>query len=358
MTKTTALFTLHRQAKARFVEFAGWEMPLQFSGIIEEHKAVRESVGIFDISHMGEIFVRGSRAEEWLDEMLTNRVANLTPGRAQYSMMLNEGGGVLDDLYVYRLSEQEFLLVVNASCVRDDFVWLSENGWEGVIVEDASARLSAVAVQGPSAPGLFEDLSGRELPAARNRVERVFFGGSEMFVCTTGYTGEAGFEVICPNEVVGDLWVKLVTSGATPCGLGARDILRLEMGFALNGSDLNPSVTPLEAGLSRFVVLGKHHFIGAEVIRRQAREGTTRRLAGYVATADMPPIRPHYAILREGLRVGETTSGGVSPCLGKSIGMGYLPVSIADEGQILEVDVRGRAYPVQVVSPPFLKLKK
>lgn len=355
MPKRTPLYDRHLTAGGRVIDFAGWEMPVQYSSILEEHRAVREAVGIFDISHMGEFLVRGEGAAAWLDSLLTNRVASLGIGEAQYTLMLNEKGGVIDDLIVYRIEETSYLLVVNAAKIEEDAAWLGGHLAEGIVFEDRSDTFGAVAVQGPKARALFAEVFNEPLPEARNRILTKEFAGEEVFVVTTGYTGEDGFEVVAPNAVIGAVWDAFVNAGARPCGLGARDTLRLEMCYPLNGSDLSPDRTPLEAGLGLFVDLSKEDFVGKGVLVAQKENGLPSRLAALAITEKSPPIRPHYPIWVNGEQVSETTSGAPSPSLGHSIAMGYLPPGHAKVGQTVEIEVRGKRYPATVVKKPFLK---
>jgi aminomethyltransferase len=355
MPTRTALYESHVAHGGRMVDFAGWEMPVQYTGILDEHRAVRESVGAFDISHMGEFFVSGAGATAWLDSLLTNRVAKLAVGEAQYTLMLNERGGVIDDLIVYRLGDEEYLLIVNAAKIDEDAAWLTAHAAEGVTFTNRSDEFSAIAVQGPIARGVFETVFGTALASDRNRVAKISFGGAEGFVVTTGYTGEDGFEAVIPNSVAPALWDALVVAGAKPCGLGARDTLRLEMGYPLNGSDLSPDHTPLEAGLGFFVDLTKDDFIGKAALVAQKEAGLPTRLAAIAVTEKSPPIRPHYPVVVNGEAVSETCSGALSPSLGHGIAMAYLPAALAKIGQAVEIEVRGKRYPGSVVRKPFLK---
>lgn len=335
------------------IDFAGWDMPVQYTSILDEHKAVRTACGVFDISHMGEFFVRGAGVAAWLDFLLTNRVVALEAGQSQYSLMLNERGGVIDDLIVYRIKEMEFLIVVNASKIEEDAAWLQAHLTEGIVFEDRSDDFAALAVQGPDAPKVFEACFGRPLPAERNRVIEI---GSN-FVVTTGYTGEVGFEIISPAAEVGALWDGFLAAGVKPCGLGARDTLRLEMCYPLNGSDLSLEHTPLEAGLGFFVNLEKGEFIGREILANQRAAGLSQRLVAIKMDEKSPPIRSHYPVLAEGQKVAETTSGALSPSLGYGIAMAYLPFALAKVGQPLEIQVRDRSYKASVVKKPFYQAK-
>jgi len=336
------------------VDFAGWEMPVQYTSILDEHRAVREAVGVFDISHMGEFFVSGPGSTAWLDGLLTNGVTKLLVGQAQYTLLLNERGGVIDDLIVYRLGDEEYLLIVNAAKIDEDAAWLRSHASPGVSFEDRSADFCAIAVQGPVARGVFQTVFGEALPAERNRVIEIQRNGVKGFAVTTGYTGEDGFEIVIPNAEAPALWDALVAAGARPCGLGARDTLRLEMCYPLNGSDLSPEHTPLEAGLGFFVDLTKEKFVGRQALVAQKENGLPFRLAAISITEKSPPIRPHYPVWANGEAAGETCSGALSPTLGYGIAMAYLPPGLAKAGQELEIEVRGKRYKASVVKKPFL----
>ncbi len=355
MPQRTALFDRHVALGGRVVDFAGWEMPVQYTGILDEHRAVREAVGVFDISHMGEFFVEGPGATFWLDGLLTNRLEKLAPGEAQYTLLLNHGGGVIDDLIAYRLGPESYLLIVNAAKIDEDAAWLRAHARDGITFTDRSAEFAAVAVQGPAARALFAAVLGRELPAARNRVEPITFAGVDGYAVTTGYTGEDGFEAVLPNAAIGAFWDALLAAGAKPAGLGARDTLRLEMGYPLNGSDLSPARTPLEAGLGFFVDLEKPAFTGRDALLAQKAAGLPSRLAAIAVTDKSPPIRAHYPVLIDGAVVAETTSGALSPSLGYGIAMAYLPAAMAKPGQSVEIEVRGRRYAGSVVRKPFFQ---
>jgi aminomethyltransferase len=345
----TPLYNEHVAAGGRMVDFAGWEMPVQYSGILAEHKAVREEAGVFDISHMGEFFVSGPGSADWLDSLLTNRVAALSDGQAQYSLMLNERGGVIDDLIVYRLGADNFLLVVNASMIEEDAAWMKSRIVDGVEIVNASADFAALAIQGPLAGGIFEKLFGREMPAERNHVLQI--GGD--YVVTTGYTGEAGFEWIMPAPEAAAAWLRSLGSGAKPCGLGSRDTLRLEVCYPLNGSDLAPDRTPLEAGLGFFVDFEKPDFVGKPALAAQKAAGVPHRLCALRVTEKAPPIRPHYPVWIDGKPVTETTSGALSPSLGDGIALAYLPTEFSKPGQEVEIEVRGRRFRACVRKKPL-----
>lgn len=355
MSQRTALYDQHVAAGGRMVDFAGWEMPVQYSGILDEHRTVRESCGMFDISHMGEFLVAGSGAEAWLEGILTNRVSNLAVGGAQYTLMLNDEGGVIDDLIVYRTAETEYLLVVNASKIAENVAWMQKHLAGDVRFEDLSAEYGALAVQGPDAGVIFEKAFARALPASRNQVMELSCAGGRIFAVTTGYTGEAGFEVAFPVAEAAGIWDKLLALGVKPCGLGARDTLRLEMCYPLNGADLSPTHTPAESGLGFFVDWEKLAFVGRESAFKVKTAGPDCRLMAIKMDEKSPPIRPHYPVLSAGEKVSETTSGALSPTLGYGIAMAYLPIALAKIGQDLEIEIRGRCYQASVVKKPFYK---
>ncbi len=335
------------------VPFAGWNMPVMYTSIMDEHQAVRSGAGVFDISHMGQFIVRGAGSEAWLNRMLANNVAKLGDGEGQYSFLLNEGGGVIDDLIVYRLAEDEFFLVVNASKMAEDFSWLEGRRDEGVELLDQSDAWAGMAVQGPDAAEVWSKVFPEVALPPRNGIAEVPGGG---IVCRTGYTGEDGFEYFSPASDGAGAFRAFVDAGAKPCGLGARDTLRLEMCYPLNGNDLSPERTPVEAGLGFFVDLEKGDFIGRDVVAAQKAEGPDERLFAIEYTDKGAPPRAHYAVLSaEGETLGELTSGVLSPSLGKGIGMAYLPRGGVKVGTPLQIDVRGRKFPAVVVKKPFYK---
>lgn len=335
------------------VPFAGWNMPVMYGSILDEHRAVRTTAGVFDISHMGQFVVSGAGAGAWLDRMLANRVAKLSDGEGQYTFMLNERGGVIDDLILYREAADRFFLVVNASMIDEDFTWLSQHLGEGVTLENESDSWAGMAVQGPGSAEAFAKVFPDEMLPPRNGIVRT---GNGAVVCRTGYTGEDGFEFFCEAAKGIEAFQAFVAAGAVPCGLGARDSLRLEMCYPLNGSDLSPDRTPLEAGLGFFVDLEKDDFMGSTALKAQKEEGLSERLVAIEYTDKGAPPRAHYPVLDDsGEVVGELSSGVLSPSLGKGIGMAYLPLRLAKPGTPLKIDVRGRKFPAQVVKKPFYK---
>ena len=334
------------------VEFAGWEMPVQYTGILQEHKAVREGCGVFDISHMGEFFVEGAGATAWLDSLLANNLSALPVGRAQYTILTNEQGGVIDDLIAYRLGDEKYLLIVNAAKIDEDAAWLRRHHVPGVDFADRSQEFAALAIQGPQATGVFEKLFQQPMPSGRNQVLEIQSGS---FIATTGYTGESGFEWVIPANNAVAAWQAVLAVGATPCGLGARDTLRLEMCYPLNGSDLSPERTPLEAGLGFFCDLKKAGFIGRESLLAQKEGILSHKLCALRVIEKAPPIRPHYRVFVNGEPVTETTSGALSPSLGCGIALAYMPPACRELGQIVEIEVRDRRFRAEVVKKPFLK---
>ncbi|RYD27610.1 MAG: glycine cleavage system aminomethyltransferase GcvT, partial [Verrucomicrobiaceae bacterium] len=339
------------------VPFAGWKMPVQYTGITEEHQAVRSGVGIFDISHMGQFLVSGPASMDWLNGLLTNGVHKLEEGQGQYTLMLNERGGVIDDLIVYRTGPEDWFLVVNASKIAEDREWMQARLVPDVAFTDESPAFAGMAVQGPQAVDVFgKALPGERMPS-RNGVAMIDRrNGGKCVICRTGYTGEDGFEFFCPAAEGPEWWDTFVAAGARPCGLGARDTLRLEMGYPLNGNDLSPDRTPLEAGLGFFVDLDKGAFVGRTVLTEQKANGLPSKLTGVRVTEKGPPIRAHYAVFAGGEQIGELCSGGVAPSLGGAgIGMAYLPPDFATPGKVLEIDVRGRRFAAETVKKPFYR---
>ncbi len=341
------------------IEFGSWLMPVQYSGIVDEHLTVRGSAGLFDISHMGQFIVQGPSAGAWLNRMLTNDIGRLSPGHGQYTFLLNEKGGVIDDLIVYRLREEEFLLIVNAAKVEEDFAWMQGRlASEGVELTNRSADYAGLALQGPKAPRLFDALFGISRPG-RNEVRQVTREGVPFVIAGTGYTGEEGYEFFFPAAEAAVQWNRILELGAEagikPCGLGARDTLRLEMCYPLNGSDLSPEHTPFEAGLSIFVDMNKPEFVGREALAAQREAGIPYRLAPIKMTEKGPPPRAHYPVLKDGRQVAELSSGTLSPSLGFGIGMAYLPAHLARIGEELEIEIRGRRFHCAVERKPFRK---
>jgi aminomethyltransferase len=360
MLKRTALYEAQIALGGRIVEFAGWEMAVQFSGPIHEHMAVREAAGLFDVSHMGEIEVQGRGALELLQRITTNDVAKLQDNQVQYSMLTSNDGGILDDLLIYRINREYYLLVVNAANTDKDFSWiLQQSSSSSAEVHNTSAGYCLLALQGPHAERILQDLTDHML----DRIpyywsQRVSVDGCDSRVSRTGYTGEDGFEIFCAPSHARHLWNRLLIVGQPlgllPCGLAARNTLRLEASLRLWGNDMDETTTPVEAGLGWAVKLGKGDFIGREVIERQKREGVARVLAGFVVD-DRAPAREGYPISVDGLQVGHVNSGSPAPYLKCNIGMAYVPTQYSAVGTPIQIVVRGRSVPARIVGMPFYK---
>ena len=359
-SKTTPLYEEHRRAGAKIIPFGGWLMPVQYTSISDEHQAVRNNVGVFDISHMGQLIASGAGAREWLNRMLTNNVDKLEVRGGQYTFLLNQNGGIIDDLIVYRIEDEKFLLVVNASRTEEDAAWLQAHILPEVELTNRSADYAGLAIQGPRIGELMKAVLGDdfELPA-RNTIVDAEFNVMQLAIARTGYTGEDGVEIFFESKYAPTFWTTLLEKGKPlgirPCGLGARDTLRLEMCYPLNGNDLTPEHTPLEAGLGFFCDLTKPNFTGREVLVKQKEEGLKRRLAPFRMQGKGPPPRPHYAIFRGEENLGEVNSGTLSPSLGYGIGMAYLPTEHAKIGTELQIEIRGQKFPAVIEKKPLYK---
>jgi aminomethyltransferase len=338
------------------IEFGGWEMPVYYTSITDEHTAVRDRMGVFDISHMGEIEVRGAQAGAWLNRLLTNNVQRLAVGEGQYTLLLNPAGGVIDDLIIYRLGDEDFFLVVNAAKTAEVNAWLHSHSEPGIEAVNSSDRFAALAVQGPLALQL---LKPGDLIPVHNRIVSFPFTGISALRARTCYTGEDGFEIFFPAAAAKTVWRTLLAEGQPfgirPCGLGARDTLRLEACYPLNGADLGPEKTPLEAGLAPFVDLTKPEFVGRARLQQQKVEGLPTRLMPLKLGPKSAPPRARYPVLADGEHIAELTSGTLSPTLGIGIGLAYLPAAYAQVGREVEIDVRGRRFPATVSKKPLYK---
>jgi aminomethyltransferase len=351
--RRTPLYDRHREAGARLVPFAGWEMPVQYEGIRQEHVAVRTGAGMFDVSHMGEVETSGPDAEELLQRLLSNDVTKLAAGGAQYSVLCRDDGGVLDDLFTYRLGPGRYLTVTNASNHERDHAWLADHAGElDVSVRDAAADYAMLAVQGPEARAAVAALADGELPA-RMKTAELAVAGVEMLVCGTGYTGEDGVELLIPPDGAAAVWDALLERGVVPAGLGARDTLRLEVCFHLYGNDLSEDRNPLEAGLGWCCKLDTE-FIGSDALRAAGEPAD--RLAPFVFTGPGIPRQGNPVSTEAG--DGVVTSGTMSPCLEVGIGMAYVPAAAAEPGTPIEVDVRGKARAAEVRGKPLYEKKE
>ncbi len=377
MLKRTPLYAAHQRLGGKLIEFGGWEMPVQYSSIMDEHHAVRKHAGLFDISHMGEVRFSGPAAEAFLNYILTNDIRKLALGQGQYTQLCNERGGTVDDLYAYRLRELEYLLIVNASRIEADGAWMEgclaafpQRGL--VVLEDQSSQYGAIALQGPRAPEIIGAVASGPASAGtrvaqaielkKNEIAVFSCQGEEIYVARTGYTGEDGFEIVAPNHLLEGLWERLLATGhpccLQPAGLGARDTLRTEMGYPLYGHELDEETSPIEAGVGFFVALEKPEFVGRAPLVAQKQGGLTRKCVAFRMADKTPPPRPHYPIYGVGpdaVLIGQVSSGTQSPSLGCGIGLGYVPPAYAKPGTPIAIEIRGRRVPAVVVSKPLYR---
>jgi glycine cleavage system T protein (aminomethyltransferase) len=351
--KKTPLYDEHLKLRAKMVPFAGWLMPVQYTSIVEEHQAVRTNIGVFDISHMGQLIVSGSGAHAWLNIILTNNIYKLDVTQGQYTFLLHERGGIIDDLIAYRIEEEKFLLVVNASRTEQDLAWLETHRRGDIEIDNRSANYGGIAIQGPRVSDLFVNLP------ARNHIVDIEVEGMPVSMARTGYTGEDGVEAFFPAKDATKFWSTVLEKGKQlgirPCGLGARDTLRLEMCYPLNGSDLSPERNPIEAGLSLFVDLSKANFVGREVLLKTKENGPREKLVPFRMKEKGPPPRPHYLVFEKDERIGEVTSGTLSPSLNWGIGMAYVSAPHAKIGAKIDIEIRGRKFPATIEKKPLYK---
>jgi aminomethyltransferase len=367
--KTTPLYQEHVRRGAKIIPFGGWLMPVQYTSILEEHQAVRNNVGIFDISHMGQLIVSNPAAAGWLNTMLTNNIDKLEVGQGQYTFLLNERGGIIDDLIIYRVDEQKFLLVVNAARTDEDFAWLDRHlpaveaavsAANQVRIDNRSADFGGIAIQGPRVAELFHALFGEDVyPPARNHIVDLDLDGIRLSIARTGYTGEDGVEIFFSAKDAARFWNTVLEKGERfgikPCGLGARDTLRLEVCYPLNGSDLSLERNPIEAGLGFFVDLTKPNFIGREALLKAKENGSPEKLVAFRMQAKGPPPRPHYSVFDNSERIGEVTSGTLSPSLNYGIGMAYVSALHAKIGTKIDIEIRGQKFPAIIEKKPLYK---
>ena len=377
MPKRTPLFEVHRNLGAKLIDFSGWEMPVQYTSIMDEHLAVRTAAGLFDISHMGEILVTGTAAEVFLNAILTNDVRNLVTGHGQYSLICNERGGVIDDLYVYRIAATEYLLIINASRTEVDVAWLYQQlaaypHHPFVGLHDLSSQTAALAIQGPRVVEFIDkcfsggstggSVVSKASALKKNQIAQFQFAGQPAWVGRTGYTGEDGFEVVAPADTIGTVWTTLMNAGEShglrPAGLGARDTLRTEVCYPLYGQDLNEQTTPIEAGLGYFVAFDKGDFNGRTVLIQQKQRGVAKKLVAFKMTDRCAPPRPHYPIMASGetgVPIGEVSSGTQSPSLGIGIGLGYITPEFAKPQMPITVEIRGQRANAVVTPKPLYR---
>ena len=360
VVQKTALFDVHQDLGARMLAFAGFDMPVSYSSIKEEHRAVREAAGLFDVSHMGEFEVKGNEASQLVQHLTCNNVSDLYPGRVQYSCLMNPKGGIVDDLLIYCYSTEHYLLVVNASNIVKDFDWINSNNGFDAVVLDRSNDLSLLALQGPKAWDCIKELVSEDLSDMKYYHHQTlrFKDIDNVLISTTGYTGSGGFEVYIPNEHAVAVWQAIMKAGEKygllPVGLGARDTLRLEMGFCLYGNDINDTITPLEAGLS-WIVKAKSDFLGKKVLEGQKAEGLSRRLIGFELT-ERGVARSEYEVQNaDGSKIGVVTSGSMTPTVNKAIGLAYVNAAEAKRGNEIFIAVRNKCIPAKIVKTPFYK---
>lgn len=358
--KKTRFFNIHEKLNAKIVDFAGYQMPVQYSSIIAEHKAVRNSVGVFDVSHMGEIFISGDKALDFVQEITINDASKLSPGRVEYSAMCYKDGGIVDDLLVYKINDNKYMLVVNASNIEKDYNWMVENNNFGVDIKNESDEYSLLAIQGPNSKEVLQKICDKNLDLEYYHFFEANIAGTEMIISRTGYTGELGFEIYFKGDeaTAEKIWNSIFEAGKEfeikPIGLGARDTLRLEMGFCLYGNDIDKTTNPFEAGLGWITKLKKDRFISKNVLAQIKENGLKRKLVPMITEERVFP-RHGYEITSNGRKIGEITSGTVSPILDKPIALGYVEKDFAFEGSEVNFMIRGKEIPAKVIKLPFLK---
>ena len=359
--KITALNHIHKQTGAKMMEFAGFEMPIEYSGIKDEHMTVREAVGVFDVSHMGEFWIKGPQAQELVGRVTTNDIFKLEIGQAQYSCFPNGKGGIVDDLLVYYYAPEKYLLVVNASNIEKDWNWIVSNNTNGAILENSSDDISQLAIQGPKATATLQKLTSIDLSKIKyyTFVTGSIGGIDEVIISATGYTGSGGFELYFRNEAAEHLWKVIFEAGAEfgikPIGLAARDTLRLEMGYCLYGNDIDDTTSPIEAGLSWITKFNGHHFIDKDFLLMQKQEGVDRKLRGFEMIDRGIPRHDYELTDHEGNVIGRVTSGTMSPILNKGIGMGYVNKAYSAFGTEVFLNIRNKQLKAKIVKLPFIK---
>ena len=358
--KNTALTHIHEQLGAKLVPFAGYNMPVSYEGVNAEHETVRKSVGVFDVSHMGEFLIEGPNALELIQKVSSNDASKLVDGQAQYSCLPNEKGGIVDDLIVYRLKEDQWLLVVNASNIEKDWNWISSQNSMNATMKNLSEDYSLLAIQGPKAIEAMQSLTSEDLSAIKFYTFKVsdFAGIDHVIISATGYTGSGGFEIYCKNSEVEPVWKKVMEAGADfgikPIGLAARDTLRLEMGYCLYGNDIDDTTSPIEAGLGWITKFTKD-FVNSEALKKEKEHGPERRLIAFELNERGIPRQGYDIVDGNGNKIGVVTSGTMSPSLGKGIGLGYVPTIFKDVGSAINIQIRKNAVPATVVKLPFYK---
>lgn len=358
--KNTALTHIHEQLGAKLVPFAGYNMPVSYEGVNAEHETVRNGVGVFDVSHMGEFLIEGPNALELIQKVSSNDASKLVDGQAQYSCLPNETGGIVDDLIVYRIKEDQWLLVVNASNIEKDWNWISSHNSMNAEMKDLSEDYSLLAIQGPKAIEAMQSLTSEDLSVIKFYTFKVsdFAGIEHVIISATGYTGSGGFEIYCKNSEVEQVWNKVMEAGAEygikPIGLAARDTLRLEMGYCLYGNDIDDTTSPIEAGLGWITKFSKD-FINSEALKKEKEQGPERKLIAFELNERGIPRQGYDIVDSNGNKIGVVTSGTMSPSMGKGIGLGYVPTIFKDVGSVIYIQIRKNAVPATVVKLPFYK---
>ena len=358
--KNTALSSTHEALGAKMVPFAGYNMPVQYEGVTIEHETVRTGVGVFDVSHMGEFLIEGPQALALIQKVTSNDASKLTIGKAQYSCLPNDTGGIVDDLIVYKVKEEQYLLVVNASNIEKDWKWISSKNDVGATMKDLSEDYSLLAIQGPKAVEAMQSLTSHDLSEIKfyNFIVGDFAGIEHVIISATGYTGSGGFEIYCKNSEVKQVWDKVFEAGANfgikPIGLAARDTLRLEMGYCLYGNDIDVTTSPLEAGLG-WVTKFTKDFVNSEALKAQKEAGVTKKLVGFVLDERGIPRQGYDIVDDQGTKIGHVTSGTMGPSVEKGIGLGYVETAYAKVDSKINIQIRKKAVPATVVRPPFYK---
>ena len=357
--KRTPLYQVHKTLNAKFTEFGGWEMPIQYTSIVKEHLAVRTTVGLFDLSHMGEFEIRGRGANELVQKLSTNNVGRLTDGRVLYTLFCNEAGGIVDDLLIYRYTDNHYMLVVNAANIEKDLAWVQSHNDTDAEIKDQSDETVLIALQGPKSVDILNpfvpELDVSDISFFRFVVDEV--AGIRTLISRTGYTGEIGFELYVQANSGEDLWNALypavIEAEGQPIGLGARDTLRLEAGLRLYGVDMNDDTTPFEVGLSQFVKSKNRQFIGKKALLRQKKKGIAKKMVGF-QMLDRAVARTGYAVYQKGERIGEVTSGAPSPSLKCNIGFAIVTSQTISEDDKIDIEIRSRMHPAKIVTAPFI----
>ncbi|RXJ51317.1 glycine cleavage system aminomethyltransferase GcvT [Gelidibacter gilvus] len=359
--KNTALTATHEALGAKLVPYAGFNMPVQYEGVSAEHETVRNGVGVFDVSHMGEFLIEGPHALELIQKVCSNDASKLAIGKAQYSYLPNEDGGIVDDLIIYKMEEDSYLLVVNASNIEKDWNWINSKNDVGATVRDLSPEYSLLAIQGPKAVEAMQSLTSHDLSEIKfyNFVVGDFAGVEHVIISATGYTGSGGFEIYCKNSEVKQIWDKVFETGAPygikPIGLAARDTLRLEMGYCLYGNDIDETTSPIEAGLG-WVTKFTKDFTNSEALKAEKEQGPKNKLVGFELDEKGIPRHGYDIVDDQGKIIGKVTSGTMSPSLHKGIGLGYVPTNLSEVGSKIYIQIRKNAVPATIVKTPFYKV--